>query len=108
MSHLSSDAAASVGRAEEPVLQVRDLHVTFNSEAGAVRAVRGVSYDLKPARTLAIVGESGSGKSASALAIMGLLPETARVSGTALLKGRNLIGLVDEALSQIRGRDNGS
>ena len=107
MSHLSSDAAASVGRAEEPVLQVRDLHVTFNSEAGAVRAVRGVSYDLKPARTLAIVGESGSGKSASALAIMGLLPETARVSGTALLKGRNLIGLDDEALSQIRGRDIG-
>ncbi len=46
MSHLSSDAAASVGRAEEPVLQVRDLHVTFNSEAGAVRAVRGDSSDL--------------------------------------------------------------
>jgi peptide/nickel transport system ATP-binding protein len=60
---------------------------------------------LLPGRTLGIVGESGSGKSVSALAIMGLLPDTARVSGTAQLNGRDLIGLDDDALSKIRGRD---
>jgi peptide/nickel transport system ATP-binding protein len=98
-------SATSLDGAAEPVLRVRDLHVTFNSEAGAVRAVRGVSYDLQPGKTLGIVGESGSGKSASALAVMGLLPETARVSGTVHLKGGNLIGLDDDALSRIRGRD---
>ena len=70
-----------------------------------VRAVRGVSYDLRPGRTLGIVGESGSGKSVSALAVMGLLPDTARVSGTALLKGRDFVGLSDDALSEVRGRD---
>ena len=101
------DAAEPVGHPAPPVLRVRDLNVTFNSEAGAVRAVRGVSYDLLPGRTLGIVGESGSGKSASALAIMGLLPDTARVSGTVLLKGRNLVGLDDDALSEVRGRDIG-
>ena len=101
------DAAERLGHATAPVLRVRDLNVTFNSEAGAVPAVRGVSYDLLPGRTLGIVGESGSGKSASALAIMGLLPDTARVSGTVLLKGRNLVGLDDDALSEVRGRDIG-
>jgi peptide/nickel transport system ATP-binding protein len=104
MSSARGEAPAAIGAAE-PVLRVRDLHVTFNSEAGIVRAVRGVSYDLRPGRTLGIVGESGSGKSVSALAVMGLLPDTARVSGTALLKGRNLVGLSDDALSEVRGRD---
>jgi oligopeptide/dipeptide ABC transporter ATP-binding protein len=89
------------------VLEVRDLHVTFSSEAGLVRAVRGVSYDLAPGRTLGIVGESGSGKSATALAIMGLLPATARVTGSVRVKGRELVGLDDDALSEIRGRDIG-
>jgi peptide/nickel transport system ATP-binding protein len=101
----SRGAALAASVAAEPVLRVRDLHVTFNSEAGVVRAVRGVSYDLRPGKTLGIVGESGSGKSASALAIMGLLPEMARVSGSALLNNRDLVGLDDEALSGIRGRD---
>ncbi|WP_426361892.1 dipeptide ABC transporter ATP-binding protein [Streptomyces sp. E-08] len=90
-----------------PVLSVRDLRISFPSEAGAVEAVRGISFDLLPGRTLGIVGESGSGKSATAMGIMGLLPPTARVSGEVLLGGRDLVGLNDSRLSRVRGKDIG-
>ncbi|WP_328315617.1 ABC transporter ATP-binding protein [Streptomyces sp. NBC_00388] len=93
--------------ATTPVLSVRDLRVSFPSEAGPVDAVRGVSFDLLPGRTLAIVGESGSGKSATAMGIMGLLPPSAALRGQVLLDGRNLIGLGDKALSQVRGSSIG-
>ena len=90
-----------------PVLSVRDLHVSFPSEAGRVDAVRGVDVDLLPGRTLGIVGESGSGKSVTSLAVMGLLPEYAAVSGSITLNGRELLGLDDRQLSTIRGRELG-
>ncbi|WP_226365934.1 ABC transporter ATP-binding protein [Pseudonocardia sp. ICBG162] len=90
-----------------PVLSVRDLTVAFPSEAGRVEAVRGVGFDLLPGRTLGIVGESGSGKSVTSLAVMGLLPETASVTGSITLSGRELVGLSDEAMSGIRGDDIG-
>ena len=90
-----------------PVLSVRDLRVSFPSEAGRVDAVRGVDIDLLPGRTLGIVGESGSGKSVTSLAVMGLLPEHAAVSGSITLNGRELLGLDDRQLSKIRGRELG-
>jgi peptide/nickel transport system ATP-binding protein len=90
-----------------PVLSVRDLHVSFPSEAGRVDAVRGVDVDLLPGRTLGIVGESGSGKSVTSLAVIGLLPEHAAVSGSITLNGRELLGLDDRRLSTIRGRELG-
>ncbi|MEU5535801.1 ABC transporter ATP-binding protein [Streptomyces sp. NPDC020362] len=86
-----------------PVLSVRDLRISFPSEAGTVEAVRGVSFDLLPGRTLGIVGESGSGKSATAMGIVGLLPPSAALSGQVLLGGQDLIGLGDQALSGVRG-----
>ncbi|MFF1919854.1 dipeptide ABC transporter ATP-binding protein [Streptomyces sp. NPDC058221] len=92
-----SDAATA------PVLSVRDLRISFPSEAGTVEAVRGVGFDLLPGRTLGIVGESGSGKSATAMGIMGLLPPSAELRGQVLLGGRDLIGLGDKALSEVRG-----
>ena len=90
-----------------PVLAVRDLRVSFPSEAGRVDAVRGVDFDLLPGRTLGIVGESGSGKSATSLAVMGLLPEYAAVSGAITLNGRDLLGLDDRRLSKVRGNELG-
>jgi peptide/nickel transport system ATP-binding protein len=87
-----------------PVLQVHDLRVTFPAAGGDVRAVRGISYELAPREVLGIVGESGSGKSVSALAVMGLLPDTARVAGSALLDGEELIGRDDRELAALRGR----
>ncbi|MEU5792669.1 ABC transporter ATP-binding protein [Streptomyces sp. NPDC047813] len=91
----------------DPVLSVRDLRISFPSEAGTVEAVRGVDFDLLPGRTLCIVGESGSGKSATAMGVMGLLPPTARLRGRVLLGGQDLIGLDDRALSKIRGNSIG-
>ncbi|ROQ67816.1 peptide/nickel transport system ATP-binding protein [Streptomyces sp. 840.1] len=90
-----------------PVLSVRDLRISFPSEAGTVEAVRGVGFDLLPGRTLGIVGESGSGKSATAMGVMGLLPPSAALSGQVLLEGRDLVGLGDRELSEVRGRSIG-
>jgi peptide/nickel transport system ATP-binding protein len=89
------------------VLSVRDLRVSFPSEAGRVDAVRGVDFDLHPGDTLGIVGESGSGKSVTSMAVMGLLPDYAAVSGSITLAGRELLGLDDKAMSKIRGRELG-
>ena len=86
-----------------PVLSVRDLHVAFPSEAGVVDAVRGVDFDLYSGRTLGIVGESGSGKSVTSLAVMGLLPDYAKVTGSVQFGGRELIGMSDKEMSKIRG-----
>jgi peptide/nickel transport system ATP-binding protein len=97
--------AGPASRAGAPVLSVRDLRVSFPSEAGRVDAVRGVDFDLYPGRTLGIVGESGSGKSVTSMAVMGLLPDYAAVSGSVTLGGRELLGLDDESMSEVRGRD---
>lgn len=90
-----------------PILSVNDLRVSFPSEAGTVSAVRGVSFDLHPGRTLGIVGESGSGKSVTSMSIMGLLPEYAKVEGSVKFDGRELLGLSDKEMSSIRGNGIG-
>ncbi|MGH3827444.1 MAG: dipeptide ABC transporter ATP-binding protein [Pseudonocardiaceae bacterium] len=90
-----------------PLLSVRNLVVSFPSEAGRVDAVRGVDFDLRPGHTLAIVGESGSGKSVTSMAVMGLLPEYASVTGSIALGGRQLLELDDRQMSTIRGRELG-
>ncbi len=86
-----------------PVLSVRDLRVSFPSEAGRVDAVRGVSFDLEAGKTLGIVGESGSGKSVTSLAIMGLLDDNAKVTGSIVFDGQELLGKSDKQMSMIRG-----
>jgi len=86
-----------------PLLEVNDLRVTFPSEAGPVEAVRGLSCQVMPGEVLGIAGESGSGKSASALAVMGLLPRRARIAGSVRFEGEELLGCDDKRLSAIRG-----
>ena len=87
----------------DPIMQVRDLHVSFATEAGVCRAVRGVNFDLWRGRTLGIVGESGSGKSVTALSLIGLLDDNAKVTGSIIMNGEELIGKTDEEVSEIRG-----
>jgi peptide/nickel transport system ATP-binding protein len=88
----------------DAVLEVRDLAVTFPAPGGDVHAVRGVGYALARGEVLGIVGESGSGKSASALAVMGLLPATARVEGSVRLEDQELSSLDDRSFARLRGR----
>jgi len=85
------------------LLEVEDLTVGFPTDDGLVRAVRGVSYQLRGGEALGIVGESGSGKSVTSLALMGLLPKTANITGSARFRGAELLGRSDEELSKIRG-----
>ncbi len=91
----------------EPVLSIRDLSVTFVGPGMPIPAVRGVSLDIHANEVLGIVGESGSGKSVASLAISGLLPETALVSGSIRLDGQEVIGAEPERLRLMRGRDVG-
>ncbi len=92
----------------EPLLEVTDLAVSFPTDTGELHAVRGLSYHVAPREVVAMVGESGSGKSAAAMAVIGLLPEYAEVSGSVRLGGRELLGLSDAEMSQIRGRRIGT
>jgi oligopeptide/dipeptide ABC transporter ATP-binding protein len=87
----------------EPLLEVEDLKVTFASSGRALHAVDGVSYCVYAGQTLAIVGESGSGKTVSCRAVMGLLPPSAVVAGSARFRGTQLIGLSDDQLRAHRG-----
>lgn len=90
----------------EKILEVKDLTVTFNTYAGRVQAVRGVSFDLNKGETLAIVGESGSGKSVTVRALMGILAKTAEIErGTALYKGTDLLPQTEKEWEKVRGKE---
>jgi oligopeptide/dipeptide ABC transporter ATP-binding protein len=89
----------------DALLEVEDLRVAFAVGGREVRAVDGVSYRVEPGKTLAIIGESGSGKTVGCRAIMGLLPAAAMISGSARLRGSELIGLTDAQLRRHRGSD---
>ena len=89
----------------EPLLSVRDLQISFASEAGTVHAVRGMNFDLYRGKTIGIVGESGSGKSVTSLAVMGLLDKNASVKGSVKYKGEELLTKSDAEMSKIRGKN---
>jgi oligopeptide/dipeptide ABC transporter ATP-binding protein len=86
------------------LLEVEDLNVRFGTDDGVVHAVRGVSFALRPGEVLGIVGESGSGKSVTSMAVMGLLPRSADITGSVKFRGKELLGLSDRQMSSIRGK----
>ncbi|HEX3565597.1 MAG TPA: ABC transporter ATP-binding protein [Acidimicrobiales bacterium] len=90
-------------RAGEPLLSVRDLRVQFKTDDGILKAVDGVSYDVYPNEVVGIVGESGSGKSVSSLAIMGLLPKSAKVTGEIVFRGQDLLNMPESDRRKLRG-----
>ncbi len=91
----------------DPVLSVRDLRVWYGTERGPVRAVDGVTFDVRPGETLGLVGESGCGKSTLGRGVLGLTPPAAAVDGEVRFKGRNLVGLPPKELQKLRGPDLG-
>jgi peptide/nickel transport system ATP-binding protein len=89
-----------------PILEVRDLAVSFATDDGVVQAVDGVSFDLRAGEVLAVVGESGCGKSVTAMTLLGLTRSSnARFSGTARYGDTELIGASEDALRRIRGAE---
>ncbi|MBQ0978081.1 ABC transporter ATP-binding protein [Micromonospora sp. M61] len=88
-----------------PVLAIRDLSVSFPTETGTVSAVDGVSLDLASGEIVGMVGESGCGKSVTAMSIAGLLPGSARVTGSVRLDGVELVGARESALRRVRGQE---
>jgi oligopeptide/dipeptide ABC transporter ATP-binding protein len=88
---------------DAPLLEVEDLRVTFRTEDGDAVAVDGLSFALAAGETVGVVGESGSGKSATAMAVLGLLPPTATVRGSIRYRGRELVGMRERELRALRG-----
>jgi oligopeptide/dipeptide ABC transporter ATP-binding protein len=94
------------GSRPESLLSVDDLRVRFATEDGIVRAVDGVSFDLRPGEILGIVGESGCGKSVTAQTVMGLTRSpNATIEGSVSFHGRDLVSASEEDLQSIRGRE---
>src|SRR3954468_5774453 len=90
----------------EPLLAVRDLHVSFETDDGVVKAVDGISYTVNRGQALGIVGESGSGKSVSSLTVMGLTRySNATISGEVIFDGRDLLNASETELRGIRGNE---
>lgn len=98
-------APGSVDR--EPVLEARDFRVWYGSERGAVRAVDGVDFDLRPGEILGLVGESGCGKSTLGRGLLGLLPEGAARHGELRFRGRDMLSLRRREQFAMRGKDLG-
>ena len=87
-----------------PVLSLKDLAVSFKTPNGTVQAVRGVDIDVAPGEMVGVVGESGSGKSVTFLGILGLLPNSAMITGSATVEGVELVGATNKVMRGVRGK----
>ena len=89
---------------EQPILSLRDFRVSFPTINGTVQAVRGVDLDVRRGEMVGVVGESGSGKSVTFLGVMGLLPRTAVIEGSATIDGDEIVGRTSKQMRSIRGK----
>jgi len=105
MTSTGTTSAAAPPRTGAPLLEVRDLTVGFRTEDGRVSAVDQVSFEARAGELLAVVGESGCGKSVMAMALSGLLPRNATVTGSVRLDGQELVGASSDQLRALRGKD---
>jgi peptide/nickel transport system ATP-binding protein len=99
----STRSIRACARGADVLLEVAGLNIDLPSQAGARRIVRDVAFSLQAGESLGVVGESGSGKTVTALALMGLLPDGANVSGTMKFEGRDLVGLSEIEMQKLRG-----
>ena len=90
---------------ESPLLKVDGMSVAFRTDAGVVRAVTDVSFEINSGEVLAVVGESGSGKSVTALALMRLHPKNTDITGSVMFDGIDVLSLSEDEMRSIRGRD---
>ena len=103
-----ADKNMTTNQEQQPLLDVHDLQVDFTADGRTVHAVRDASFNVYPGQWVAIVGESGSGKSTSAMAVLGLLPGTGKVTGGSIrLNGRELVGLDRKDYEALRGSQVG-
>lgn len=96
-------AASGIATQTAPLLEVRDLKVTFHSPDGAADAICGIDLSVGAGEVLGIVGESGSGKSVTMMALMQLLPASAEITGSARFRGQELVGATSSTMRQLRG-----
>ncbi len=90
----------------QPLLEVRNLSISFETNSGVLSAIEEVSFALYPGDILGLVGESGSGKTVTVSSLVGLLPDNARINGGRIrYQGRDLLGLSDRELEEVRGRE---
>ena len=102
---MSAEIRALPGRA---LLAIEDLRVAIPSRRGEIKPVDGISFSVQPSEVVGIVGESGSGKSMMALSILGLIPKPGRITGGRIaLNGRDLVGLPEHQMREVRGNDIG-
>ena len=102
----SRSTKAARARSDAPVLQVENLRTHFFTKAGVVKAVDGVSFDLRPGKVLGLVGESGSGKTVTGFSILGLVDQPGRVvDGHVRYRGKDLVGLDEDAMRGLRGKN---
>ncbi|MDN5819972.1 MAG: dipeptide/oligopeptide/nickel ABC transporter permease/ATP-binding protein, partial [Brachybacterium sp.] len=102
---LSRPERAATDDSAEPLLSVQDLRVAFPGAHEDVDILDGISFEVRPGETMGLVGESGSGKSVASLAIMGLLPRTARISGSIMLGSTDLLTLPPKRRNALRGHE---
>ncbi|WP_394215159.1 dipeptide/oligopeptide/nickel ABC transporter permease/ATP-binding protein [Brachybacterium vulturis] len=102
---LSRPERPAVDDSSEPLLSVQDLRVAFPGSHEGIDILDGISFEVRPGETMGLVGESGSGKSVASLAIMGLLPRTARISGSIMLGSTDLLSLSPKRVNALRGHE---